>query len=237
MKQMPNNQTETDITWKNDRTPMSTLYGDVFFSADNGIKESEHVFIKNNFLTERFKTNSDFFIGETGFGTGLNFALTCKFWGDLSLESSTLFFTTYEKHPLSKNNFIKASKNWPELDEFYSEISPKYGDLKPGKNRIKLDNLRIELIIIVGDINDTIIQTPTDSFDCWFLDGFAPPLNPQMWNNHVLENIARTARNNSTFSTYTAAGKVRRALIEYGYSVVKAKGFGKKRDMLRGSFS
>lgn len=237
MNSKENNQETTDITWKNDNTPISTYYGDVYFSADSGIQESEYIFINNNFLPERFKIASDFSIGETGFGTGLNFALTCKLWAERSLESSTLFFTTYEKHPLSKNDFIKAAKIWPELSEIYSELIPKYKNLQPGKNRIKLDSFRTELIIIIGDINNTITKSPSNSCDCWFLDGFAPSLNPQMWNEHVLKNIARTARNGSTFSTFTAAGKVRRTLIECGYCVEKVKGFGKKRDMLRGDLS
>ncbi len=232
-----NNDKHTDITWKNDSTPVSTYYGDVYFSADSGIQESEYIFINNNFLPERFKNTADFYISETGFGTGLNFALTCKLWTETSIAPSTLVFTTYEKHPLSKNDFIKAAKNWPELSEIYSELIPQYKNLQPGKNRIKLDSFRIELIIVIGDINNTINMSPSNSCDCWFLDGFAPSLNPQMWNDHVINNIARIARNGSTFSTFTAAGKVRRALIKFGYCVEKTKGFGKKRDMLRGYFS
>ena len=232
-----NNPSRCDISWKNNTTPFSNKYGDVYFSADNGLDESQYIFINSNNLYERFVTQNDFYICETGFGTGLNFAVACKLWQKLSSPDSILFFTTFEKHPLNQKNFAQAANSWPELTDIYSEIIPSYKGLRPGNNIITLDNLRVSLNIIIGDINDTISSLPSSSIECWFLDGFAPSLNPEMWTDTVISNIARASTKEATFSTFTAAGNVRRSMLKHGFEVVKKPGFGKKREMIYGKFT
>lgn len=227
----------SSITWKNNSTPVSTEYGDVYFSADNGIQESQYVFIDSNDLAIRFSDANSFYIAETGFGTGLNLALACKLWSSISRPESTLFFTSFEKHPLSLNDIRKAANNWPELEFFYSQFLPAYSNLKPGNNTLELNKLRTVINIIIGDINDTITSLTDSFFDCWFLDGFAPSVNPQMWTDTVISNVARSAKPKSTFSTFTAAGDVRRALVKHGFNVGKKTGFGKKREMIFGTFT
>lgn len=222
------------VTWKNKNTPVSTEYGDVYFSADNGIQESQYVFIDSNNLAARFSNTNSFNIAETGFGTGLNLALACKLWDSLSQPNSTLFITTFEKYPLALEDINKAADNWPELDLFYSRFLPMYTSLKPGCNIIEIKELRTVINIIIGDINDTITSLASTFVDCWFLDGFAPSVNPQMWTDTVISNVARSAKAGSTFSTFTAAGDVRRALIKHGFTVQKKTGFGKKREMIFG---
>ncbi|THB70634.1 MAG: hypothetical protein D6B28_08900 [Gammaproteobacteria bacterium] len=236
MTEQLNNKTYCDISWKNDTTPISNEYGDVYFSADNGLLESKYVFIESNSLSSRFSTADDFHIAEAGFGTGLNFAIACKLWNSISPSDTTLFFTSFEKHPLAFADFRKAANNWKELESVYSHLLPTYSNLKPGNNIFDIPLLRTVLNIIVGDINDMIPSIPSSSIDCWFLDGFAPSVNPQMWTETVISNVTKSAKPESTLSTFTAAGNIRRALIKHGYKVSKKPGFGKKREMIFGIY-
>ncbi len=236
MNNKKNNKAVCDISWKNKSTPVSIEYGDVYFSADNGMQESQYVFIDSNNLTDKFIETKSFHIAETGFGTGLNFALTCMLWNTISKPESTLFFTSFEKHPLALGDMKIAAENWPQLADIYSELLPSYTDLKFGNNIIEIKKFRTVLNIIIGDINDTITTIADSSIDCWFLDGFAPSLNPQMWTDTVICNVARSAKLNSSLSTFTAAGNVRRSLIKHGYTVDKKPGFGKKREMIYGTY-
>ena len=234
---MNSSKKESNITWQNEYTPFSTKYGDVYFSAENGMQESQYVFIDSNNLAARFSTAKEFYIAETGFGTGLNLALACKLWKSVSAPKSRLYFTSFEKHPLTQNDITKAAENWPELEFFYSSLLPAYSNLKPNSNIIELKEIGVVINIIVGDINNTIISIADSIIDCWFLDGFAPSVNPEMWTDLVISSIARSAKQHSSFSTFTAAGNVRRALIKHGYKVEKKVGFGKKREMIFGSFT
>lgn len=237
MKTDKNNILRSDISWKNDTTPFSNEYGDVYFSAESGLYESQYNFIDSNNLQERFLTQDNFSIGETGFGTGLNFTLACKLWLKISPSSTHLFFTSFEKHPLPLDDFAQSASNWPELTEAYKELLPLYTELRPGNNILQLPQLRTTLNIVIGDIRDTISSIESSSIDCWFLDGFAPSLNPEMWSDTVINNIARAAKKGSTFGTFTAAGNVRRSMLKHGFEVVKKPGFGKKREMIYGKFT
>lgn len=80
----------------------------------------------------------------------------------------------------------------------------------------------------------TQLDPQTDAADAWFLDGFSPHKNPDMWSTHLFENVSALTRPAGTFATFTAAGFVRRSLQQAGFSVTKRKGFKHKREMLIG---
>ncbi len=222
--------------WR-DGQPYSQEYDDVYFSRTGGVEETEHVFIRHNHLPERFQQHSreQFVIAETGFGSGLNFLITAKHWLALSDASQTLHFYSIEKTPFRRDDLRQAQQAWPELAEVAKVLQQQYTLPGYGFHRFDLFEGRVRLTLMVGDI-ETMLEQASFCADAWMLDGFAPGRNPQMWSDAVFAHMARLSRPGASFSTYTAAGTVRRGLIEAGFEVEKVSGFGSKRDMLRGGY-
>jgi tRNA 5-methylaminomethyl-2-thiouridine biosynthesis bifunctional protein len=230
------------LIWR-DGQPYSTRYEDVYFSTnpDNpqqGIAETEYVFIRHNQLEARWQNlhHSTFTIAETGFGTGLNFLCACKLWLNTAPPNSRLHFISTEKYPLTLAQMQKAHAIWADLTEISQALLVQYGPLSDGTHRFILFAGRITLTLHIGDIQSTLpnIQTPVDA---WFLDGFAPAKNPDMWQPALFAQMARLSHADTTFATFTSAGLVRRHLLANGFTVYKAEGFGRKREMLYGQFS
>lgn len=225
--------------WR-DGQPYSPDYDDVYFSADNGIEETEHVFIQHNQLKQRFNEldslGGRFVIAETGFGSGLNFLITARHWLAQSSPEDCLYFYSVESTPFSPEDLCQAHKAWPELKTVAEELQQQYQLASYGFHRFDLFQGRIKLVLMVGDVELMLPQMQA-SVDAWFLDGFAPSLNQQMWSEAVFSQIKRLSHKASTFSTYTAVGDVRRGLMSVGFEVKKVSGWGNKRHMLSGVFS
>ncbi len=224
--------------------PVSTRFGDVYFSRENGLDESRYVFIENNHLTERWRNlepNSTFLIAETGFGTGLNFLATWAHWKENKpARCSRLHFFSVEKFPLTRQQLTRALSLWPELQTLSDVLISHYPpENVRGIHRLSFDNSRVSLTLFFGEAAEGLAQlSPLAApVDAWYLDGFAPAKNPEMWNDNVFEQIARVSSGGTTFSTFTAAGTVKRGLQEFGFHCRKVKGFGRKRDMLVGTFN
>lgn len=225
------------LQWKNQQ-PYSLEFDDVYFSADEGVAETEYVFIQHNQLIERFSTLQEkvFTIIETGFGTGLNFFSAVQHWLSNAPTNATLKFISIERHPLSPADFIRASQLWPAFNDYTHQLQSDYSQLRMGPNQLTCGNNRVELVLWVGDINDVLPQIETTA-DAFFLDGFAPSKNETMWSNKTFNEMARLSKENTTFSTFTSAGQVRRNLQSAGFNVQKTSGFGRKREMLHGSYA
>lgn len=226
------------IIWIENDTPFSPLFNDVYFSKTSGIDETEYVFLKQNLLYERFKSCNKFNIAETGFGTGLNFISAVKLWKQQIINNAikkTLNYYSFEKHPLKKDDIVKISKIFPDLTKFFSILIDYYPPLKEGIHIVNLKEINTQLTLIFGDANNYISELENRSIDAWFLDGFAPSKNESLWNEYLFNTIADKTTETGTFSTFTAAGKVRRGLTNAGFYVVKEKGFGNKREMLKGA--
>ncbi|MFC3912450.1 bifunctional tRNA (5-methylaminomethyl-2-thiouridine)(34)-methyltransferase MnmD/FAD-dependent 5-carboxymethylaminomethyl-2-thiouridine(34) oxidoreductase MnmC [Pseudaeromonas sharmana] len=241
---VPNAIASAQLEWNDVGTPVSSAFGDVYFSNDNGLAETRYVFLTQNGLPERLgQHDSDLFvIGETGFGTGLNFlAIWHAFREHLHSASSgarRLHFISFEKYPLTRADLQQALTHWPELADVSSELLRHYPHLLAGCHRLLLDEGRVTLDLWLGDIKDTLPQVSGNAqqgvIDAWFLDGFAPSKNPEMWTEQLFAGLARLARNNATIATFTCAGFVRRGLQAAGFAMQKVKGHGNKREMLRG---
>ena len=224
--------------WR-DGQPYSAEYDDVYFSADNGVEETEHVFVKHNHLKERFSQCGNdvtsFVVAETGFGSGLNFLVTVKHWLELVQNNTVLHFYSIENTPFKLDDLIKAHKAWPELQYFAEELQANYVAASYGYHCFELFAGRVKLVLMIGDVEDMLTQM-NSSVNAWFLDGFAPGLNESMWSQSVFEQIQRLSVKGTTFSTYTAVGEVRRGLMTAGFTVNKESGCGKKRHMLAGIY-
>jgi tRNA 5-methylaminomethyl-2-thiouridine biosynthesis bifunctional protein len=230
------------LDWR-DGQPYSTRFDDVYFSTNpnnpqQGIAETEYVFLQHNHLSQRWQqlTTTSFSIAETGFGTGLNFLCACKLWLQSAPADARLHFISTEKYPLTLVQMQKAHAIWHDLTEVSQALLSQYNALTDGVHRFSLFSGRICLTLHIGDIQTVLpqVQTPIDA---WFLDGFSPAKNPEMWHADVFAHMARLSHTTTTFATFTSAGLVRRGLLAHGFSVNKAEGFGRKREMLYGQFA
>ncbi len=236
--------THAQLDWNEAGTPVSDQFDDVYFSNVNGLEETRYVFLKQNHLPERWVDfeRSRFVIGETGFGTGLNFLAVWQWFSafreqhpDANLKQ--LHFVSFEKYPLSLEDLKKAHESWPELAEYAEKLQQHYPAAVPECHRIVLEDGAVTLDLWFGDIKDCMPQVPYGEegiIDAWFLDGFAPSKNPEMWNQDLFNGMANMAKQDCSVATFTAAGFVRRGLIEAGFTMKKVKGFGTKRDMIAG---
>ncbi|MEZ9479252.1 bifunctional tRNA (5-methylaminomethyl-2-thiouridine)(34)-methyltransferase MnmD/FAD-dependent 5-carboxymethylaminomethyl-2-thiouridine(34) oxidoreductase MnmC [Vibrio splendidus] len=236
--------TNAELEWNESGTPVSDQFDDVYFSNVNGLEETRYVFLKQNHLPERWLEHQQrrFVIAETGFGTGLNFLAVWQ-WFDAFIKDNPqamtkeLHFISFEKYPLNKEDLIKAHQSWPELAEYATQLQEHYPIALPECHRIVLGDGAITLDLWFGDIKDCMpnVSTPHEGLvDAWFLDGFAPSKNPEMWNQNLFNGMAKLAKQDCSCATFTAAGFVRRGLIEAGFAMKKVKGFGTKREMIAG---
>ena len=215
----------------------SEKFDDVYFSAEDGLAETRHVFLEGNDLPARWRGREHFTICETGFGTGLNFLATMQLWLDCdpARRPKRLHFISFEKYPLSKNQIRNSLSQWDVLKNVLDLFLSKYSDgLKENTYTFPLLE-GVDLTLITGDVNETMSKQ-NFSADCWFLDGFKPSTNPDMWSDTVFQNMARLSAKGASFATFTAAGIVRRGLAAQGFVVCKVPGFGRKREMCVGYY-
>jgi tRNA 5-methylaminomethyl-2-thiouridine biosynthesis bifunctional protein len=235
---MSKQQYYAPIEWRGN-TAYSTLFNDIFFSQASGIEEKRYVFHQHNNLADRFAKLSDnetFVIGESGFGSGLNFLTTLQLWRSIRrAENCSLHFMSFEKHPLAPDDLRKIVSQFPELSNELEELSTQYYLLLPGHHRLTFAN-NVKLTLIIGDIQEQLPQL-SHKVDAWFLDGFSPAKNDEMWNLQLLNEIAMHCHSNTTFATYTANSQVRRNLEAAGFTVQKGLGFANKRNLLFGKFN
>ncbi len=223
-----------DLSWK-ENTPISTLYNDVYYSSISGINETNYVFLEHNQLAKRFlelKDNEHFIIAETGFGSGLNFLATLNLWRSIVKTKAKLFFISFEKHPLKPIDLEKTLSNFPTL-AVKELLEQYYLPLQSGHRLYFAPNVYLNLVI--GDIKNTL-NTQNFIANAWYLDGFTPTKNIDMWNISVIEEIARHSSPGTTFATFSANSMVRKLLIHHGFMVHKDKGFA-KREMLYGEYT
>jgi tRNA 5-methylaminomethyl-2-thiouridine biosynthesis bifunctional protein len=226
------------LDWDDQGRPRSKVFDDVYFSTESGLAETRHVFIEQNRLTERFaalQPGERFVIGETGFGTGLNFLCAWQLFEAQADADARLHFVSVEKYPLSPDDLRRALALWPELASFAERLLASYVAVHQGFQRIVLDAGRVTLTLLIGDALEQLPQLDAQ-IDAWFLDGFAPAKNPDMWTAELFAELARLAAPGSTISTFTSTGWVRRLLNAAGFKMKRTPGIGHKWEVLRGAF-
>jgi tRNA U34 5-methylaminomethyl-2-thiouridine-forming methyltransferase MnmC len=217
---------QTDRTlWRGNGVPVSEMFDDPYYSLDNGLAETRHVFLEGNGLPARFAPG--FHIAELGFGTGLNLIAARQAW-QAAGTAGPLRFTSFEAFPMAPDDALRALAAFPETAPFAEDTAQLLAD--PARPLIRAD---IEMRLIVGDARDTLPAWEGRA-DAWFLDGFAPAKNPELWGADLLAEVARHTAPGGSFATYTAAGDVRRALVAAGFDVTRQPGYGRKRHMTTG---
>ncbi|MBF9058876.1 tRNA (5-methylaminomethyl-2-thiouridine)(34)-methyltransferase MnmD [Rhodobacterales bacterium HKCCSP123] len=213
-----------EIDWRAGRVPVSRRFDDPFFSLEDGLAETRHVFLSGNDLPARF--GPGFHIAELGFGTGLNLVAAALAWEAEGIDGP-LRFTSFEAFPLSGADARAALAAFPEAAPLAQAIAAAL----EGDGRIETDKLLVR--IVFGDARDTL-PAWEGTADAWFLDGFAPARNPELWEPALMQAVARHTAPGGTCATYSAAGAVRAALAEAGFEVTRLPGYGRKRHMVRG---
>ncbi|PBJ04265.1 bifunctional tRNA (5-methylaminomethyl-2-thiouridine)(34)-methyltransferase MnmD/FAD-dependent 5-carboxymethylaminomethyl-2-thiouridine(34) oxidoreductase MnmC [Pseudomonas sp. ACN5] len=226
------------LDWDDQGRPYSRVFDDVYFSDKSGLDETRYVFIEQNRLAERFAALPEggrLVIGETGFGTGLNFLCAWQVFEQHAVAGARLHFVSVEKYPLSPADLQRALALWPELKVFADQLLEQYVAIHQGFQRLTLDHGRITLTLLIGDALEQLPQLDA-RVDAWFLDGFAPAKNPDMWTAELFAELARLAAPGASISTFTSTGWVRRLLNAAGFKMKRTPGIGHKWEILRGEF-
>lgn len=235
------------LQWDEDGQPVSSVFGDVYFSRANGLEETRHVFLQHNQLSERWQQlepDEHFTIAETGFGSGLNFLAAWQLWLNTAPATAQLHFVSVEKFPLTKSDLQRALTLWPELSELSAQLIGAYPVfVGTGFHHLAFMDGRIKLTLIINDAATGFAQllaTTHPAFaqhcakiDAWFLDGFAPSKNPHMWSDELFTAIRQLSHVGTTAATFSAAGIVKQGLQLAGFNIQKVPGFGRKREMVK----
>ena len=227
------------LDWDDQGQPLSRSFDDVYFSRTSGLGETRHVFLDSNDLPRRFaalQAGEQLCIGETGFGTGLNFLCAWQLFEQQAAADTRLHFVSVEKYPLQRADLRRALALWPELGVQADQLLEQYVAIHPGFQRLVFAGGRVLLTLLIGDVLDRLPELDA-RIDAWFLDGFSPAKNPQMWSHGLFAQLARLSAPNASLATFTSAGFVRRGLGEAGFAVQRIKGYGHKREMLAGHFA
>ena len=240
------------LHWPEQQTPQSTQFDDIYFSKADGLAETDYVFLQHNALAERWQQLDRhqagvFVIAETGFGTGLNFLAAAALWQRLAPPTWRLVFFSVEKFPLRRDDLTRALSHWPTLSALANTLTDAYPPLIPGLHCIDIPGTAITLQLWLGDAIEGFEQWRCSDHpafahsghrvDAWFLDGFAPAKNPDLWCDDLFALMSDLSGTGTRFATFTSAGVVRRGLQQAGFSVRKVPGFGSKREMLCGEWA
>ena len=212
-----------DLDWRDGTVPVSRRFDDPYYSLEDGLAETRHVFLDGNDLPARL--HDGFHIAELGFGTGLNLLVTWAAWR-AAARPGRLRFTSFEAFPLAPADMARAHRAFPELAPLSDAL---IAGLEDDRAEIAPD---LTLSLIRGDARQTLPAWGYQA-DAWYLDGFAPAKNPELWQPDLLAEIAAHTAPGGTAATYTAAGHVRRALSAAGFEVTRTPGHGRKRHMTR----
>ncbi|MBV4494366.1 bifunctional tRNA (5-methylaminomethyl-2-thiouridine)(34)-methyltransferase MnmD/FAD-dependent 5-carboxymethylaminomethyl-2-thiouridine(34) oxidoreductase MnmC [Pseudomonas sp. SWRI12] len=231
-------QQHAQLDWDDQGRPRSRVFDDVYFSDQSGLDETRYVFLEQNNLAERFAAlaaGGRLVIGETGFGTGLNFLCAWQLFEQCAPAGARLHFVSVEKYPLSPEDLRRALALWPQLSLQAEQLLEQYVAIHQGFQRLVLANGRVTLTLLIGDALEQLPQLD-GQIDAWFLDGFAPARNPEMWTAELFAELARLAAPGATLSTFTSTGWVRRLLNAAGFKMKRTPGIGHKWEILRGVF-
>ncbi|MCJ8519492.1 tRNA U34 5-methylaminomethyl-2-thiouridine-forming methyltransferase MnmC [Pseudorhizobium tarimense] len=220
------------LQWHEGDMPFSTQFGDHFYCRSDGRLECGHVFLAGNGLPERWQASGNFRIGELGFGTGLNFCETWRQWKRNWRPGSSLHFTSFELYPMQAQEIDRALSHWSEIEDERRALVEAWPAEPQGRVEIIADE-QTRLTVSIGPALEGV-SAESACFDAWFLDGFAPSRNPEMWSPELMQAIHDHTRPGGSFATYAAAGFVRRNLQAAGFAVERRPGFAGKREMLCG---
>lgn len=211
-----------NVAWNEAGTPVSTRFDDPYFSLENGLEETQHTFLAGNDLPARFAP--EFQVAELGFGTGLNMLATLIAFRAAG-SPGPVRFTSFEAFPMQAEEIARALMAFPQAVAVAGPFFEAWGE---GETRFDLGGFEVE--VVIGDARETLPRWQGKA-DAWFLDGFSPAKNPELWSEVLMQVVADHTASGGTVATYTAAGFVRRGLEAAGFAVERQPGYGRKRHM------
>ncbi|MGE3335921.1 MAG: bifunctional tRNA (5-methylaminomethyl-2-thiouridine)(34)-methyltransferase MnmD/FAD-dependent 5-carboxymethylaminomethyl-2-thiouridine(34) oxidoreductase MnmC [Rhodospirillaceae bacterium] len=229
-----------ELSWEPGHTPIARRFGDIYYSRDGGLAESRHVFLAGNELPQAWLHKPCFCIAELGFGTGLNFLAAWDLWRRTRTPGSRLHYVAVEGFPLTGAELRECLAPWDEVKTLARALVSIYPEPQRGFHRVfpSVDHDEdgaVALTLLYGDAEEMLEQLEA-RVDAWFLDGFAPDKNPDMWSQEVFSHVARLSRDGARAATYSVAGTVRHGLDNAGFDITRTAGFGAKREMLKARF-
>jgi len=233
----PQTNQYADIEWRGN-VPYSKYFGDVYYSTADGYQASHYHFQQQTSLSTRWKKlkpQQTFTIIETGFGTGLNFFTTWRNWQENAKKDTHLFYISTELHPLKPEQIQQAIFHWPELRSLLDQFLSQYPAPTQGFHQRQFKSDKLTLLLLYGDATESLSEL-THPADTWFLDGFDPKKNPQLWSNNLFCQIERLSKPNTNLATCTSNTEVQNKLISHHFQITKKPGFEKKTAMLVATF-
>lgn len=224
-----------EIVWRQESSPYSVAYDDIYFSAQDGLAESRAVFLEGNNLPGAWSKRRTFRVAELGFGLARNFCAAASLWRETSTEDQWLSYIGIEASPVFARDIQQALSPWNELSDVVAALTQVYPDASSGRHVLEMPNFRVNLTLFFEDAA-TAIQKIEEPVDCWFLDGFAPAKNPNLYDSVMIHAVAEHSQPGTTLATYSAASSLRRALEENNFKVKKCPGFGLKRERITAQY-
>ncbi len=226
----------THLLFKTPDTPYSPIFDDIYFSAQNGIEESKHVYLEGSGFLATLPSPHPITVGEIGFGVGLNFLLTLQAFEQSGHVEKKLTYISVEKHPIFANSLRELYSSFPDLEPVAKQLIDQYPILTPGIHQLKFLNNRVTLLLLLGDVMDVLPKIDA-KVQHWYWDGFAPSKNPDAFSEDVFKQVARLSAPGAIGSSFTAAGWVRRSLEALGFQLEKRVGYGNKRECIRATYA
>ena len=225
---------DPDLFWQDGIIPVSSRFDDPYYSREGGLAESNHVFLSGVNLPREWVNKSCYTLVELGFGTGLNFLSTWRAWRNCS-HNGRLNFVSIEAYPVDIGSMRRAHQAFPEISELSEILCGSLPQRRPGYHLVRFDNGRVSLLLIYLDVLDAL-STMQLKANAWYLDGFSPAKNPEMWTSEIFHRIGTLSLAGAQIATFSVASNVKRGLQEAGFEIKKRRGFGSKRECLKGSF-
>ena len=232
--------------------PRSLDHDDLYHPKEGAQAQARHVFLQGNGLPQRWQGRRHFCILETGFGLGHNFLATWAAWEADPHRCDELHYVSLELHPPQREDLVRAHEvphpgealaagheerwralvtAWPALLRGLHTLEFKGPAVLAGAAQTC-----VRLTLAFGDARH-LMGGLVGRFDAFYLDGFAPRANPELWDPWLLRVMARLAAPNATAATWSVAQPVREGLKMAGFAVERAPGFGAKRDMTIAHFA
>lgn len=219
------------LDWTDDGHPRSRRFGDIYFSPEDGLAESQAVFLEGCGLPEAWAGRDRFVVGELGFGAGLNILALLELWRRTRPPGGQLSIFSIEAFPVRAEDMLRAVARWPQIADLAALLAARWPGRARGFHRVELPELGAVLDLAVMPVEDALAAW-SGSADAWFLDGFSPALNPQMWSEAVMAAVTARSAPDARAATFTVAGAVRRGLQAAGFAIEKRPGYGRKRERL-----
>jgi tRNA 5-methylaminomethyl-2-thiouridine biosynthesis bifunctional protein len=208
----------------------ATDFKDIYHARDGAFAQAREVFLKGNGLPDRWREHEQFVIFETGFGLGNNFLATWQAWKDDATRCNRLVYLSIEKHPPSTEDLRRAHQQSP-APELASQLQAQWPLSTHGLHVLDFEDGHVRLLLAWGDVRTWWAELIA-RVDAYFLDGFAPGLNEDMWDAHLLKHATRMGQPDATAATWSVARTVRDGLTAAGFEVARVPGFGSKRERL-----